>query len=257
MITALEANALAGLSAVRHGFFTRRGGASTGIYAGLNCGLGSGDDSALVIENRARAARHLGASDDRVLTVHQVHSPLAVVVDRHLPRADLPKADAAVTATRGFVIGVLAADCGPVLFADADAGVVAAAHAGWRGAAGGVLEQTVAAMEGLGARRERIRAALGPCINQQSYEVGPEFEADLLARDPANAAFFAPLGHGGRSHFDLPGYVMGRLSRLGLAATERQATCTYENESEFFSFRRTTHRKEPDYGRQLSAIMLI
>lgn len=256
-LKAIEAASLASLGGIRHGFFTREGGVSQGIYAGLNCGQGSSDDPNHVIENRARVARHLGATDARVLTMHQVHSAAAFVVDGHIPRIHLPQADAAVTRTPGLVIGVLAADCGPVLFADEDAGVIGAAHAGWRGALGGVLKATVAAMEGLGARRERVVAAIGPCINQSSYEVGPEFEKQLLDHDPANVAFFAPMGESQRAHFDLPGYIEARLGKLGLKSVERQTHCTYSDESRFFSFRRATHRSEADYGRQVSAIVLI
>ena len=256
MLTPLTAACLTDLPGIRHGFFTREGGVSTGIYAGLNCGFGSNDDPALVGENRVRVASHLGSTVPAVLTLHQVHSAIAIAVDEHIPRLELPKADAAVTATRGLVIGALAADCAPVLFADPQAEVIGAAHAGWRGAAGGVVEATVAAMVRLGARREHIRASVGPCINQASYEVGRDFEADLVARDPANTAFFARLGTNPRPHFDLPGFVEAQLQRARIGAVERQTPCTYQNESLFFSFRRTTHRKQGDYGRQISAIVL-
>jgi polyphenol oxidase len=241
---------------IRHGFFTRTGGVSKGIYAGLNCGFGSNDQSENVRENRARAARCLNPASTTILTVHQVHSALAVKVDRDLARNDLPKADAAVTTTPGLVIGVLAADCTPVLFSDPVAGVIGAAHAGWRGAVGGILQATVLAMEQSGASRSNIHAAIGPCISQANYEVGPDFEASLVERDLANTAFFARMGSNPRPHFDLPGFVEAELVHLGLAHVERQSPCTYENESLFFSFRRTTHRKEPDYGRQMSAIVL-
>jgi polyphenol oxidase len=252
----LTAATLSQLPGIRHGFFTRTGGISTGIYAGLNCGFGSHDDPSRVAQNRARVARHLGSDSGQILTVHQIHSATAVVVEGYVERANLPKADAAVTRTPGLVIGVLAADCGPVLFADPKARVVATAHAGWRGAVGGVLEATVAAMEGLGARRADIHAALGPCINQQAYEVGPEFEATVVAGNAAYARFFSAPTPGARPHFDLPAFIMEWLGQMGLAATERQAPCTFNNESEFFSFRRTTHRNEPDYGRQISAIVV-
>ncbi len=256
MLKPLTAACLSDLSGMRHGFFTRAGGVSMGLYAGLNCGFGSNDDQALVAENRTRAARTLDPQSSSVLTVHQVHSALAVHVTGHIPRNDLPKADAAVTATPGLVIGALAADCAPVLFADPSAGVIGAAHAGWRGATGGIVEATVAAMERLGAHRADIRACVGPCINQMSYEVGTDFEEALVARDSANTAFFARLGRNPKPHFDLPGFVMSRLEAAGLGAIERQAPCTYANESEFFSFRRMTHRKDGDYGRQISAIVL-
>ncbi len=250
------AGSLEGLPGIRHGFFTREGGISTGLYAGLNCGFGSSDDPACVTENRRRVARHLHPAADSVLTVHQIHSATAVTVTADIPREHLPKADALVTTTRGLVIGVLAADCAPVLFADPEAQVIGAAHAGWRGAVSGVLEATLDLMEANGARRARIQAAVGPCINQQSYEVGPEFEAQVLALDPANSRFFKPLGQYGRAHFNLPGYVAARLARTGVRSVEPSLLCTYENESLFYSFRRTTHRQEPDYGRQISAIVL-
>ena len=256
MLAPLTAACLADLPGIRHGFFTRDGGVSTGIYAGLNCGFGSNDDPALVGENRARVAGHLGSPVPAVLTLHQVHSAIAVTVDEHIPRLELPKADGAVTATRGLVIGALAADCAPVLFADPVAHVIGVAHAGWRGAVGGVVEATVAAMVRLGARREHIRASVGPCINQASYEVGRDFEADLVARDTANTAFFTRIGTNPRPHFDLPGFVEAQLRRARIGTIERVSPCTYENESLFFSFRRTTHRKQADYGRQISAIVL-
>jgi YfiH family protein len=252
----IEAGCLKDLAGIRHGFFTREGGVSEGIYAGLNCWLGSADRREAVLENRARVARHLGAAGEHVVTLHQVHSATAHVVDGPIPRAQLPRADAAVTATRGLAIGVLAADCAPVLFADGKTGVVAAAHAGWRGAVAGVVEAAVAAMIGLGAARGRIRAAVGPCIGPEVYEVGPEFEAELLGRDPASVRFFSRARPEERSRFDLPGYVVHRLGALGLAAVECCAPCTYRDESLFFSYRRSGARGEPDYGRQISAIVV-
>lgn len=255
MPSPITATNLAALAGIHHGFFTRDGGVSAGIYASLNCGLGSNDDRDAVIENRARVARHLGGAHNSVVTVHQCHSAEAVVIDGPL-QAPLPKADAIVTARPGLVIGALAADCTPVLFADPEARVVAAAHAGWRGAVGGVLEATIAAMEHQGASRSRIRAAVGPCINQAAYEVGPEFEADVLALDRGNARFFRVFSTGGRAHFDLPGYVEARLQSAGLADVERQSACTSTNESKFFSYRASQRRREPDYGRQISAIVV-
>lgn len=256
MLSPLEADSLSILPGIRHGFFTRQGGTSRGIYASLNCGAGSKDNAVSVIENRSRVAQHLGSFGDDVQTIYQNHSAEAHVVDRLIPRDELPKGDALVTKTRGLVIGILTADCAPVLFADAEAGVVGAAHAGWRGALGGILEATVAAMEGIGADRSRIFAALGPSIGPKSYEVGPEFVAAFEAADASNARFFTiPKGRK-TPHFDLPGYVMHRLGQLGLRRSERQSPCTYENESMFYSFRRATHRKEPDYGRQISAIVV-
>jgi hypothetical protein len=256
MLTPLEADTLTILSGIRHGFFTRQGGTSRGLYASLNCGQGSKDDGVAVVENRALVARHLGSPGDDVQTLHQVHSATALVVDTLVPRETLPKADALVTKTRGLAVGILTADCTPVLFADPEARVVGAAHAGWRGALGGVLEATVTAMESIGAERKRIHAALGPSIGPKSYEVGPEFEAEFLASDPANSRFFRRVSGRDRPYFDLPGFVNHGLSRLGIRSVESRAHCTYENESLFFSFRRSQHRKEPDYGRQISAIVV-
>lgn len=245
-----------GAEGISHGFFTRQGGVSGGIYSALNCGLGSKDDPSLVRENRARVARTLGAERPEVLTLYQVHSTTALVVDKPFPPGQVPRADALVTRTPGLVIGALAADCTPVLFADPQARVIAAAHAGWRGALAGVLESTIETMVSLGAERRRIRAAIGPCINQSAYEVGPEFEAEFLNASPENTRFFVRPEPDARSRFDLPGYVEHRLLRAGLDVVERRSLCTYENESLFFSYRRATHRKEPDYGRQISAIVL-
>jgi YfiH family protein len=256
MLSPLQADSLSMLPGIRHGFFTRQGGVSRGLYASLNCGQGSKDDAVAVIENRARVAAHLGSASDDVQTVYQIHSATPRIVDRLVSREALPQGDALVTRTRGLVLGILTADCAPVLFADAEAGVVGAAHAGWRGALGGVLEATITAMESLGAERSRIFATLGPTIGPQSYEVGPEFVAAFEASDPGNRRFFTiPKGRT-TTHFDLPAFVMDRLSQLSLRKTEAQAPCTYENESMFFSFRRATHRKEPDYGRQISAIVV-
>lgn len=255
MLTPLTASNLQALPGIRHGFFGRAGGVSSGIYRSLNCGLGSQDDRDAVTENRARVSRHLGGHAPVVVTLHQHHSADAMLVDAP-PPTPLPKADAIVTRTPGLVIGALAADCTPVLFADAEARVVGAAHAGWRGAVGGVLEAAIAAMVGAGARAERIRAAVGPCINQHAYEVGPEFEAELLALDAANARFFARPDPTGRPRFDLPGYVAARLGRAGIGTIERCSPCTDRNESEFFSYRRSQRRGEADYGRQISAIVV-
>lgn len=241
---------------IRHGFFTRQGGVSEGLYASLNCGLGSRDDMVRVVENRARVSNYLGARVPEVLTVYQVHGNAAVRVNGSITRSDLPQADAVVTAVPGLVVGVLTADCCPVLFADPDARVVGAAHAGWRGAVAGILEATVVEMEQAGARRDRIRAAIGPTISQPAYEVGPEFIAEVGALHPAYKRFFTQSSESGRAHFDLPAFVGFRLDGLGLALIDRLAPCTYANESLFFSFRRTTHRGEPDYGRQISAIVV-
>ncbi len=254
-VSPITADVLSAIPGVRHGFFTRAGGVSSGIYAGLNCGLGSSDEPANVLANRAAAARHLGATDERILTLHQVHSAAAYVISEHIPRQHLPEADGLATNKPGIVIGVLAADCCPVLFADPEAGVIGAAHAGWRGALSGVLKATVATMEGLGGRRNRIVAAIGPCINQQNYEVGPDFVEQVLAHDADNGVFLT-RSHIGKSRFDLPGYVAMRLMKLGIQTVERHADCTYADADRFYSYRRATHHREPDYGRQISAIVL-
>jgi purine-nucleoside/S-methyl-5'-thioadenosine phosphorylase / adenosine deaminase len=245
---------LAALPGLAHGFFTRRGGVSEGIYASLNCGVGSGDRPEAVQENRARVARHLGAR--QLMTAYQVHGVTAVVVDEASVGGERPKADALVTATRGLAVGVLTADCCPILLADAEAGVVAAAHAGWRGALAGVAEAALAAMEGLGAVRQRVRAAVGPCIGARVYEVGPEFEAQFLALDSASAGFFARATPQSRPTFDLTAYVARRLRQAGVVRVGTASVCSYDVQDEFFSYRRSQLRKEADYGRQISAIVL-
>ena len=247
---------LANLSGIRHGFFTRQGGVSNGIYAALNCGLGSGDDRELVTVNRDRVAGHLGADVGQVVTVHQCHGTHAMIVDRPFGAGPLPKADAVVTRTPGIVVAALAADCTPVLFADAKAKVVAAAHAGWRGAVTGILESTIIAMEGLGANRQDIHASIGPCIHQPNYEVGPEFQAQFLAATPDNARFFTVPPHKTRAHFDLPGFVAYQLSAARIGNITHSSHCTYAHPELFFSYRRATHLSEPDYGRQISAIVV-
>lgn len=256
MLNPIEAINLKALAGVRHGFFTRAGGASEGIYAGLNCGFGSSDDPGTVADNRRRVARWLGGTSDGVVTLYQEHGATALTVSEPPSQASLPRADAVVSTTPGLVIGVLTADCAPILLADPQARVVAAAHAGWRGAVGGIVEGAIAEMERNGATREGIHAAVGPCINQPAYEVGPEFEAAVVAGDPAASAFFATPAGAKRVHFDLPGYVARRLAAAGIASVEMRSPCTRENESLFFSYRRTTQRKEPDYGRQISAIVV-
>ncbi len=239
---------------VTHGFFTRQGGVSEGIYEGLNVGLGSRDTPQRVIENRARVAGWFGAPIENLATVHQIHSPDVFTVKGPYD-GGRPEADALVTATPGIVIGVLAADCGPVLFADAEGGVIGAAHAGWKGALYGVLENTIDAMIALGARRERITAVLGPSISAANYEVGPEFVERFLAIDPDYARYFSPSTNEDHSMFDLQGLTVARLKAAGVNAA-MTGHCTYADEKRFFSYRRTTHRKEPDYGRQISAIQL-
>lgn len=257
MLEPIKSPALSGNDRIAHGFFTRRGGVSEGIYGSLNCGLGSKDDRRAIHQNRRLVAEHLGVDADHLLTCHQHHSADAIVVTEPWTFDTMPKADGLVTATPGIAVAALAADCAPVLFAEPQARVVAAAHAGWKGALGGVLEQTVATMEQLGARRNRIQAVLGPCIGPQAYEVGPEFEATFLARSNTYAQYFRRPTPDARPYFDLLGFVMARLGALGLGAVENQSLCTYTYPDDFFSYRRTTHRRETDYGRQISAIVLL
>jgi hypothetical protein len=241
---------------IRHAFFTREGGVSEGIYASLNCGFGSGDDPAKIGRNRAIAAARLGLAPDRLVSCHQVHGTTVVAVERPWLQEGNPRADGMVTAVPGIALGVLAADCAPVLFADPIARVVGAAHGGWRGTLAGVMEATIAAMEGHGARRERIGAGIGPCIAQQSYEVGPEFEATFAAADEDSASFFIAAARPGHFLFDLGGYIAHRLTRLGLAAIERAPHDTAAEEALFFSYRRACLRGDNDYGRGLAAIAL-
>ena len=238
---------------LRHGFFTRKGGASSGIFAGLNCGTGSTDLAEAVVINRARVAAAMGAGKDALMSVTQVHSAEAITLTG--PLTTKPRADAMVTATPGLVLTVLTADCQPVLFADAEAGVIGAAHAGWRGARDGILEATVDAMEALGARRAQIHAVIGPTISQAVYEVGPEFYESFTEDDPASRRFFVP-GKADRFLFDLPGYGLWRLRNAGVGEAEWTRHCTYRDPERFYSFRRTTHAGEADYGRLISAIRL-
>jgi polyphenol oxidase len=238
---------------VRHGFFTRKGGASSGIFAGLNCGTGSSDQTEIVAINRARVAEAMGVGPEALVTVHQVHSARALPVTG--PLSIRPEADALVTATPGVLLAVLTADCQPVLFADPTAKVIGAAHAGWRGAVDGVLEATLDAMETLGARRSQISAVIGPTISQAAYEVGPEFFDRFRAEDEASTRFFAQ-GPGDRLLFDLPGYGLYRLREAGVGHAEWTGHCTYRDPSRFYSFRRTTHAGEADYGRLIATIGL-
>lgn len=238
---------------VTHGFFTRKGGASSGIFAGLNCGAGSSDLSEAVAINRARVAEAMGVPLDHLIGVNQVHSADVIKVSGPLPLR--PNADALVTATPGVTLSILTADCQPVLFADAKAGVIGAAHAGWRGAVEGILGATVTAMEELGAKRQDITAVIGPCISQRAYEVGPEFFYTFTAENPENSRFFAN-GEGDRMLFDLPGYGLHCLRQAGVGHAEWTGDCTYHDPARFYSFRRTTHAKEADYGRLISAIRL-
>jgi polyphenol oxidase len=248
-----RASNLANLKGVAHGFFGREGGVSQGIYASLNCGPGSKDASAHIRENRARVATALQPGA-QLVTLAQIHSPIVHVVEQPWDKA--PEGDGLVTALPHLMLGIQTADCTPVLFADAQAGVIGAAHAGWKGALGGVLEATVAAMEKLGAARGHIAAAIGPCISQANYEVGAELRDRFLAEDPASETFFIAGAKSGHFHFDLEGYAATRLAGHGIADIVQLGLCTYPPQNGFFSFRRTTHRGEADYGREISAIVL-
>jgi len=242
------------LDAVPHGFLGRRGGVSTGDIAGLNVGYGSKDDRAAIDENRRRAIAAV-LPNAELGTVHQIHSSRVVLVGWPWPQNERPEADAMVTDRPGLLLGILTADCAPVLFADVEAGVIGAAHAGWRGALAGVTDATIAAMEQLGARRERIRAAIGPCIAQPSYEVDEAFRTLFLEADPANDRFFAD-GPAGRPHFALEPYIAGRLTAAAIAGFDALAIDTYADPDRFYSYRRAAHRGEADYGRQVSLIAL-
>jgi len=244
------------LEGIRHAFFTRTGGVSEGLFASLNCGYGSGDDPDRVTENRAIALQSVELDGAALNTCYQIHSADVATVEAAWAREAAPKVDAMVTARPGLALGILTADCAPVLLADGEARVVGAAHAGWRGALSGVVEATVKAMVALGARAERIRAGIGPCIAQRSYEVGPEFPQAFLAQDPANEAFFAPSRRAGHHLFDLPAYVGARLAAAGV----KRITCAYcdtcAEAGRFFSYRRATLAGEKDYGRALSLVAL-
>jgi YfiH family protein len=252
----LHSPALQSLAGVRHAFFTRAGGVSDGVYASLNSGVGSGDDPANVAENRARMARSLGVAPERLLTAYQIHSPEVVIADEPWNVAARPKADAIVTRTAGLAIGVSTADCGPLLFADETARVIGAAHAGWRGALTGVIEGTIAAMETLGAARGRIVAAVGPLIRRDNYEVGQVFVDDFVHADADYARFFAPGAREGHALFDLPGFIAARLAASGIGRIDDLGLCTYADAGRFYSYRRSVHRGEPDYGRHVNAIVL-
>lgn len=251
-----SASTLARCDGVRHGFFSRQGGVSSGIYGSLNCGLGSRDEVESVKQNRARVAESLGVEPHGLLSLYQIHSATAAIAEKPWDSARLPEADAVVTRTPGLAIAVLTADCAPVLFCDANARVIGAAHAGWRGALSGIVEATVAAMEELGAKRERIVAAIGPAISQKAYEVGADYVERFLAEEPASAGFFMTDESSGEPHFDLAGYVAERLARTGVGAIAELGLCTYCDETRFFSYRRSQHHGEDDYGRQISAIVL-
>ncbi len=252
----IKSEALSAFPNIAHGFFTREGGTSSGIYAGRNCGLGSDDLRAHVMENRGRTADDLGVPRDSLLTVYQLHSPTVIVAKEPWGPDDAPEGDALVTSTSGLALGILTADCTPILFADPEAHVIGAAHAGWKGAIGGVLEATVEAMISLGAKREHISSSIGPTISQANYEVGPEFERQFVSKDADNNAYFIPSARENHFQFDLPRFVADCLDQLGLQAIDNTNLCTYGDANRFFSFRRTTHAGEPDYGRQISAIAL-
>lgn len=251
----IQAPALASQSGIRHAFFTREGGVSEGIYASLNGGVGSSDDPEKVQENRRRMAEALSVAPQSLISVYQVHSPDVAIVEGPW-RGERPKADAMVTSVPGLALGITTADCGPVLFADAQARVIGAAHAGWRGAVTGVLEATVEAMERLGATRDNIVAVLGPTISQRAYEVGPDFIERFMTEAAGHERFLKEAERPGHAMFDLPGFIGARLQAAGIGMFTDLGLCTYSDEERFFSYRRTTHRQEPDYGRLISAIAL-
>jgi YfiH family protein len=250
-----ESPLLSAIPGLHHAFFDREGGVSEGIYAGLNGGIGSRDDPAHVMENRRRMAEQMGVPPSHFLSVHQIHSPDAVIATGPWDIATRPKADAIVTRTEGLAIGVTAADCGPVLFADPKARVIGAAHAGWKGALSGVVEATVEAMEKLGAERASIVAAIGPLIRQPSYEVGNEFVERFVEADAENSLYFLPAAREGHAMFDLAGFIRGRLENAGVLMIDDTGIDTYSDQR-FFSYRRSVHRKEADYGRHVHAIVL-
>jgi len=245
------------LDGLVHGFFTREGGHSTGLFASLNCGMGSGDDRDTVMKNRALVSDRLGVAPDALLSAYQVHSADAAVVTGPWPEeAERPRVDGLVTRTPGVALGVLTADCGPVLFADAEARVIGAAHAGWKGALTGVTARTLDLMEEQGADRGRITAVIGPMISQAAYEVGAEFPGRFTEADPANARYFTASSRAGHAMFDLPRYLEDRLRAEGVGTVVNLSLCTFSDERRFFSYRRATHRREQDYGRLISAIAL-
>ena len=250
-----DSSLLSAIPGLRHAFFTRDGGVSSGIYAGLNGGLGSNDDPQNVAENRRRMAERMGVTPHHFLSAHQIHSPDAVIASGPWAGASRPRADAIVTRTEGIAIGVTAADCGPILLVDPTARVIGAAHAGWKGALTGILESTIEAMEKLGAERGGTVAAIGPMIRQQSYEVGSEFVERFIDAEADNAVFFVPSPREGHAMFDLAGFIRMRLENAGVLMIDDVGADTYSDER-FFSYRRSVHRKEPDYGRHVHAIAL-
>ena len=250
-----KSQALSTIKGIAHGFFGRTGGVSNGVFTSLNCGPGSGDDKAHVAENRDRVAAAL-KDGAKLVTLSQVHSATVFAVEKPWVMGQGADGDAMATNVPGIALGILTADCAPVLFADEKAGVIGAAHAGWKGAFTGVLEATIAAMEKLGAAREHIRVAIGPNISQANYEVGPEFKARFMAQNESHARFFTAETANGHCRFDLEGYAKARLELAGVGQVDALGMCTYGANADFFSFRRTTHRAEKDYGRQVSAIVL-
>ena len=252
----IEASELSSHAGVRHAFFTRQGGVSDGIFATLNGGLGSRDAPEHVAENRARMCARLGLPRDRLVSLYQVHSADVITVEAPFADAHRPKADAMVTRVPGLALGIATADCGPVLFADPENGVVGAAHAGWKGALTGVVGATVAAMVALGAHRSRIVAVLGPTIGPDSYEVGPDFVARFRSEAPGMERFLGPGTRPGHAQFDLPSFILARLAEADVGEATSLNLCTYADPERFYSYRRTTHRGEPDYGRLISAIAL-
>lgn len=241
---------------IRHGFFTRQGGVSAGLFSSLNCGYGSGDDVAIVTENRHRVAAAFGLPAEALCTAYQIHSPKAVVLDHPWAWRDAPEADALVTTKPGIILGILTADCVPVLFADGLHHVIGAAHAGWKGAIGGVLEATLDTMIAQGAAKREIVASIGPCISQSSYEVGPEFLERFASESPENERFFIASARDGRHLFDLRGYVQNRLANAGISQLHVMPHDTCAQDALFFSYRRSCLNGEPAYGRQVSAIVL-
>jgi hypothetical protein len=252
----IKAPELSSHATIRHAFFTRVGGVSEGVYASLNGGLGSNDVPDHVATNRSRMCDTLGVGPDRLVSLYQVHSAEVVTMEAPFPAADRPKADGMVTRVPGLALGIATADCGPILFADPDNRVVGAAHAGWKGALTGVIGATVAAMEKLGAQRSSIVAVLGPTISQGNYEVGADFVARFRAEAPGMERFLGPGQRPDHAQFDLPGFILARLSQEGIGEASALNLCTYADTERFYSFRRTTHRGEPDYGRLISAIAL-
>ena len=252
----IQAGLLNKIAGIAHGFFTREGGTSEGLFSSLNCGFGSGDDLDAVARNRALVAGSMGVEADRLLTLYQEHSPRVITVSEPWRRESAPRADAMVTKERGIALGALTADCAPVIFVDGRARIIGIAHAGWKGALNGITDATIRAMEELGADRAAMVAAIGPTISAAVYEVGPEFHAGFLEADSANEAFFRRAEKPEHWLFDLPSYVLARLRRSGIGRAEDLALCTYDDEQRFFGYRRTTHRNQSHYGRLISAVAI-